>query len=182
MLVLTRRVNERIVIGDDIVVTVLKVNHDQVRIGIEAPRDVDVHREEVYLQLKEANLAAAAARPEQLEQLRAMGARTGGGDTAAPGDAVPADEAVRAGEAASGSAGGAGAAPAGEAAPRSEGGAEPSAPQGGAARGGGRRRRAPVAGLEATSLPGEETDAQPAASRVGLAGEVERLEDPASVR
>lgn len=47
MLVLTRRVNERVVIGDDIVVTVLEVHGEQVRIGIEAPRDVKVFREEV---------------------------------------------------------------------------------------------------------------------------------------
>ncbi len=47
MLVLTRRVNERIVIGDDIVVTVLEVHGDQVRLGIEAPREVKVFREEV---------------------------------------------------------------------------------------------------------------------------------------
>jgi len=47
MLVLTRRVNERIVIGDDITVTVLEVRGDQVRLGIEAPRDVKVFREEV---------------------------------------------------------------------------------------------------------------------------------------
>ena len=47
MLVLTRRVNERIVIGDDITVTVLEVRGDQVRIGIEAPRDIKVFREEV---------------------------------------------------------------------------------------------------------------------------------------
>jgi len=47
VLVLTRRVNERIVIGDGIVVTVLDVRGDQVRIGIDAPRDVKVFREEV---------------------------------------------------------------------------------------------------------------------------------------
>ncbi len=47
MLVLTRRVNERVVIGDNIVVTVLEVHGEQVRIGIEAPRDVKVFREEV---------------------------------------------------------------------------------------------------------------------------------------
>ena len=49
MLVLTRRVNERIVIGDDVVVTVLEVRGEQVRLGIEAPRDVKVFREEVLL-------------------------------------------------------------------------------------------------------------------------------------
>jgi carbon storage regulator len=47
MLVLTRRVNERIVIGDDVTVTVLEVRGDQVRLGIDAPRDVRVFREEV---------------------------------------------------------------------------------------------------------------------------------------
>ena len=47
MLVLTRRVNERIVSGDDVTVTVLEVRGDQVRLGIEAPRDVKVFREEV---------------------------------------------------------------------------------------------------------------------------------------
>jgi carbon storage regulator len=47
MLVLTRRVNERIVIGDDVTVTVLEVRGAQVRLGIEAPRDVKVFREEV---------------------------------------------------------------------------------------------------------------------------------------
>ena len=47
MLVLTRRVHERIVIGDDVTVTVLEVRGDQVRLGIEAPRDVKVFREEV---------------------------------------------------------------------------------------------------------------------------------------
>jgi carbon storage regulator len=47
MLVLTRRVNERVVIGDNIVVTVLEVHGEQVRIGIEAPRDIKVFREEV---------------------------------------------------------------------------------------------------------------------------------------
>jgi carbon storage regulator len=53
VLVLTRRVGDSIVIGDDIVVTVLEVRSDQVRIGIEAPREVSVHREEVYRQMSE---------------------------------------------------------------------------------------------------------------------------------
>lgn len=48
MLVLTRRVDESIVIGNDVVVTVLEVRGEQVRIGIEAPRDVTVHRREVF--------------------------------------------------------------------------------------------------------------------------------------
>jgi carbon storage regulator len=59
MLVLTRRANQSIIIGDDVVVTVLEVRGDQVRIGITAPRDVTVHREEVYRALHEANTDAA---------------------------------------------------------------------------------------------------------------------------
>jgi carbon storage regulator len=61
MLVLTRRTGESIVIGNDIVVTVLEVRHDQVRIGIDAPRSVQVHREEVFAQVMEENTAAVAS-------------------------------------------------------------------------------------------------------------------------
>jgi len=52
MLILTRRVNETLNIGDDVQVTVLGVKGNQVRIGINAPRDVAVHREEIYLRIK----------------------------------------------------------------------------------------------------------------------------------
>ena len=52
MLVLTRRVSESIVIGQDIVVTVLVVPGDQVRIGVTAPREVHVHRQEVFLEVR----------------------------------------------------------------------------------------------------------------------------------
>ena len=69
MLVLTRRANQSIIIGDDVVVTVLEVRGDQVRIGITAPRDVTVHREEVYRALHEANEdAATELMPEQDNQ------------------------------------------------------------------------------------------------------------------
>jgi carbon storage regulator len=64
MLVLTRRVGESILIGDDIVVTVLELNRDQVRIGIRAPRSVSVHREEVYQEILMSNRAAAVADDE----------------------------------------------------------------------------------------------------------------------
>ncbi len=59
MLVLTRHVNQSIVIGHDIVVTVLQIRGDQIRLGIDAPRDVQVHRQEVFLALEGANREAA---------------------------------------------------------------------------------------------------------------------------
>lgn len=58
MLVLTRRTDQRIVIGDDIVITVLEIKGDSVRLGIDAPRSVRVHREEVHEALRRANAAA----------------------------------------------------------------------------------------------------------------------------
>ena len=58
MLILGRRAGESIMIGDDIVITVVETGRDHVRIGIEAPRSVDVHRQEVYIAISEANRAA----------------------------------------------------------------------------------------------------------------------------
>jgi carbon storage regulator len=52
MLILTRRIGETIMIGDDVIVTVLGVSGNQVRVGVKAPRTVAVHREEVYERLK----------------------------------------------------------------------------------------------------------------------------------
>jgi carbon storage regulator len=62
MLVLSRRANQSIVVGDDIVITVLDIRGDQVRIGIRAPRHVTVHREEVHAQIRQENRAAADVR------------------------------------------------------------------------------------------------------------------------
>lgn len=61
MLVLTRREGESIVIGSNIVVTVIEVRGGQVRIGIDAPREIQVHRDEVYEQVRQENIAAVAA-------------------------------------------------------------------------------------------------------------------------
>ncbi len=60
MLVLTRRPGESIVVGENIVVTVIEIKGGQVRIGIDAPREVDVYREEIYEQVKQENLSAIA--------------------------------------------------------------------------------------------------------------------------
>ncbi|MGB5718220.1 MAG: carbon storage regulator CsrA [Gammaproteobacteria bacterium] len=52
MLILTRRVNEKLMVGDDVTVTVLSISGNQVRIGVNAPRHVPVHREEIYEKVK----------------------------------------------------------------------------------------------------------------------------------
>jgi len=72
VLVLTRRAGQSIVIGHDITITVLDVRGDQIRIGINAPRTVDVHREEVFLELQRANRSAATAAPT--DALKGLGA------------------------------------------------------------------------------------------------------------
>lgn len=60
MLVLSRRPQQSLLIGHDVVVTVLEVNGDTVRIGIKAPADVDIHREEIYRDLQQANQDSTA--------------------------------------------------------------------------------------------------------------------------
>ena len=60
MLVLTRRAGESVMIGDDVVITVLEARGDVVRLGIQAPREVQVHREEVYKELRDVNREAAS--------------------------------------------------------------------------------------------------------------------------
>lgn len=60
MLVLTRKSGEKIIIGDNVVVSVLDVNGSQVKLGIQAPRSVTVHRSEIYQKIQEENRLAAA--------------------------------------------------------------------------------------------------------------------------
>ncbi len=69
MLVLTRKEDESIMIGEDIEVKVLDIKDNQVKIGIVAPRAVPVHRREVYLAIQEENAHAAAATMENISGL-----------------------------------------------------------------------------------------------------------------
>jgi carbon storage regulator len=73
MLVLTRKLNQSIMIGDDIEVTVLSTTGDKVRIGIQAPRDIPVFRKEVYLEIQQERLAeGSSARAEVDEALKSL--------------------------------------------------------------------------------------------------------------
>ena len=72
MLVLTRRPGESVMIGDDVVLTVLDVRGDVVRLGIKAPRSVQVHREEVYEELQKVNREAASPSEVAVQALTRM--------------------------------------------------------------------------------------------------------------
>lgn len=60
MLILTRRVGETLMVGDEVTVTVLGVKGNQVRIGVNAPRDIAVHREEIYERIKREQAGGTA--------------------------------------------------------------------------------------------------------------------------
>jgi carbon storage regulator len=64
MLILTRRVGETVVIGNDVTVTVLGVKGNQVRLGVNAPREVTVHREEIYERIKQERAAEEVPAPK----------------------------------------------------------------------------------------------------------------------
>lgn len=72
MLVLTRKANQSIMIGDSIEVSVLSVLGEKVRLGIQAPRDVPVFRKEVFLEIQAENLEAAGASKSALDQALGM--------------------------------------------------------------------------------------------------------------
>ena len=69
MLVLSRQRDESIVIGDNVIITIVDVRGDRVRLGIDAPREVSVHRREVYDAIQRENLQAAQIQPEQARRI-----------------------------------------------------------------------------------------------------------------
>ena len=68
MLILTRRVGETLMIGDEVTVTVLGVKGNQVRIGVDAPKDVSVHREEIYERIRQERSGESPAHRSQEER------------------------------------------------------------------------------------------------------------------
>jgi len=71
MLVLSRQRDESIIIGDNIVVTIVDIRGDKVRLGIEAPTEVPVHRREVYEAIQRENLRASRLEPKDTRDLQA---------------------------------------------------------------------------------------------------------------
>lgn len=70
MLVLARRTDEEVIIGEDISVKVVEIRGNVVRLGFNAPADVTIHRREVYEAIAKANEAAAGISAEEIEQLQ----------------------------------------------------------------------------------------------------------------
>ncbi|MGW6132137.1 carbon storage regulator CsrA [Cellulomonas sp. NPDC055163] len=98
MLVLSRRVGERLLIGDDIVLTVIEVRSDGVRLGIDAPRSVRVHRAEVIEAVTAANVEASAVTDADAEALQKLVPRPPAAGAHRPATPVPASEAASSAE------------------------------------------------------------------------------------
>lgn len=81
MLVLSRKINQSIMIGDAVRIVIVAVDRDQVKLGIEAPRDIPVHRSEIYEEIQKANRAAAGA-PADMGPAAAAPASLGGASKA----------------------------------------------------------------------------------------------------
>lgn len=70
MLALSRKKGEGIIIGDDIELIILEVGKDQVRIGINAPKDITIHRKEIYVQIQEENRIASYTTDQVVNKLK----------------------------------------------------------------------------------------------------------------
>ncbi len=69
MLVLTRKVGESIIIGDNIKIKIVNIKKNQVRVAIDAPKGISVHREEIYLKIKNENINASKIDLKMLEEV-----------------------------------------------------------------------------------------------------------------
>ncbi|MCP4716018.1 MAG: carbon storage regulator CsrA [Deltaproteobacteria bacterium] len=81
MLVLTRKVGEKIQIGDDVSVLIMDIKGKQVRLGIEAPRDVKVHREEIYQRIQDENINASGIDMDEFNKIKELIDTKQGDDT-----------------------------------------------------------------------------------------------------
>jgi carbon storage regulator len=72
MLILARKINESIMIGDQVEISIVDIKGDQVKLGISAPRQVKVYRREVYQMIQQENLEAARAKPDLLPNLEEL--------------------------------------------------------------------------------------------------------------
>ena len=68
MLILTRKLGERITIGDDITITLLEIKGAQIKLGIEAPQSISIHRQEIYERIRKQNLSSSAASTSDLSE------------------------------------------------------------------------------------------------------------------
>jgi carbon storage regulator len=91
MLILARRINETIMIGDQIEVSVMDIRGDQVKIGIRAPRTVKVYRKEVYQLIQDENLKAAQSVPGTLPRLDSLVGKGGSPAASNGGNSSPPD-------------------------------------------------------------------------------------------
>jgi len=72
MLILTRKLGEKINIGDDITVTLVEIKGTQVKLGIEAPKTIEIHRQEIYERIREENLSSSDINDSDLSKAAAL--------------------------------------------------------------------------------------------------------------
>ncbi|SHH41686.1 carbon storage regulator CsrA [Sporanaerobacter acetigenes] len=73
MLILSRKKDESIIIGDDIEITIIGIEDDKVKVGINAPKNIDIHRKEIYLQIQEENQKASQVKNNiNIDQLKGL--------------------------------------------------------------------------------------------------------------